>query len=288
MAGSLDQPLAKLERAASHYRAIKYEIFGGADREDWAGTLERYRNGLEYRVRAGEIKPLPAELPLVFGDAYFNLRAALDYLVYQMHVRHYRSDTFIPQGVVRASAFPILRTQPTGKNGIPLPTSKWKEIGNLAKRERTAIDWIQPYQRRGDRITKQIRMALADIGTLNNIDKHRELHLGRSILLAVQAPSFAPESGFQQHPSFGVTLKTGAYIDTWTFTTPPPPEQMNIKPLFTTAVGIEPGGDRIEAVAHLGGCILAVERVIHRFAHLFPPPPSAPDLSWVHMNQLRR
>lgn len=288
MAGSLDQPLAKLKRAAAHYRTIKEEFFGGMDRETWTGTLERHRDGLEYRVRAGQIKPIPPELPLIFGDAYFNLRAALDYLAFQLHVRRYKGQARIPAVVVGESAFPILRREPLAKGGVPKDTRDWVQIGNLGKRERTTINWIQPYQRRGSSHIKHVRVVLADIANLNNIDKHRELHLARNILLRVQVPWWlSSEFGLVQHPAFGITLETGAYVDTWTFARPPPPDEMDIEPLFTTAIGIEPGGDKIEALAHLAGSILAVEWVMSRFSHLFPPPAEPLDLGWVRMKQDR-
>jgi len=279
--GSLDQPLAKLKRAADYYRTIKYDFFGGYDRHTWAGILERHRDGLEYRVRAGEIEPLPPELPLIFGDAYHNLRAALDYLVYQMHVRRYRGRfPQPPPDIAQQSAFPILRTQPAQ------PASAWREIKNLAQRQRTAIEWLQPYKTRGGKPVRDLRRTLLDIGALNNIDKHRELHLARNILLAVETPRFAPDFGFRQNPAFGVTLETDAYVDTWAFTKAPPAEQMDIEPTFCAAIGIEPGGDKIEAITHLGGSVLAVREVINRFSHLFPPPAEPLDLSWVRFDEM--
>ena len=127
--GGLDEPAAKLGRAIEHYRVIKRDFFAGYDRQARPATLERQRDGLEYRVRVGEIEPLPADLPLMLGDAYFNLRAALDYLVYQMHVRHFRGDQRIPLAVAERSAFPIRDRKPA------LATEKWAQI---AKPQSTA------------------------------------------------------------------------------------------------------------------------------------------------------
>lgn len=281
--GGIDQPVAKLRRAAEHYRVIKRDFFGGYDRQALPVVLERHRDGLEYRLRAGEIEPLPPDLPLLLGDAYYNLRGALDYLVYQLHLRHYRGS--IPAAVRRDSAFPIYSQQPPQRGGAPLPTERWKEIGSLGKRERTAIEWLQPYRGRGSTIVKDLRVALSDISIVNNFDKHRELHVTRSIPQAVQVPYFAAEFGFRQHPAFGITLESGAYIDTWTFTKAPPPEQMNMKLSFRSAVEIKPGADRLEIPFHLGGSILAVEVVIKRFSHLFPSPAESLDLSWVRMRE---
>ncbi len=60
---------------------------------------------------------------------------------------------------------------------------------------------------------------------------------------------------------------------------------MDMQPRFRAAIGIEPGGDRLEEPFHLGGSILAVELVINRLAHLFPPPTGPLDLSWVRMRE---
>jgi hypothetical protein len=196
--GSIDQPLAKLGRAAYHYRVVKFDVFGGHDRQAWPVTLERHRDGLEYRLRAPKIEPLPTDLPLIFGDAYFNLRAALDYLVFQLHLRHYRGN--LPAKIVKSSAFPIYNQQPLAKGGALLDTCNWKEIGTLGKHERTALEWLQPYKGRGSGLTKQIREALSDLSSLNNIDKHQELHVTQRIVQAVPIPDFPPEFGFQQHP----------------------------------------------------------------------------------------
>jgi hypothetical protein len=280
---SIEQPLAKLGRAVHHYHMIKFGVFRGYDREAWPVTFERHRNGLEYRLRAPDIKPLPTNLPLIFGDAYFNLRAALDYLVFQLHLRHYRGS--VPTKVARVSAFPIESQPPLAKGGTPLPPARWEAIRNLGRRERAAIVWLQPYQRRGRHLTRHAREALSDISTLNNIDKHRELHLTERIVQKVPTPHFPPEFGFQQHPAFGVPLESGTYVDTWTFTKPPPPRYMNMKLRFSSAVQIEPGMGRLEEPFHLGGSILAVDLIIKRFSHLFPPPATPLDLSWVRMRE---
>jgi hypothetical protein len=280
--GSIDQPLAKLGRAAYHYRVVKFDVFGGHDRQAWPVTLERHRDGLEYRLRAPKIEPLPTDLPLIFGDAYFNLRAALDYLVFQLHLRHYRGN--LPAKIVKSSAFPIYNQQPLAKGGALLDTCNWKEIGTLGKHERTALEWLQPDKGRGSGLTKQIREALSDLSSLNNIDKHQELHVTQRIVQAVPIPDFPPEFGFQQHPAFGIPLESGAYVDTWTFAKAPPPEYLNMNFSVRTAVQIEPIIGRLEEPFHLGGSILAVEAVVKRFSRLFPPPVEPLNLSWVRMN----
>lgn len=47
-------------------------------------------NGLEFPFHVSEIEPLDQAWLLLIGDAYHKLRTALDQLVYQLHVRHFR------------------------------------------------------------------------------------------------------------------------------------------------------------------------------------------------------
>jgi len=61
--GSLDEPVAKLGRASEHYRAIKPDLLGGYDGQARPVALEHQRDELKHRVRAGEIEPLPTDLP---------------------------------------------------------------------------------------------------------------------------------------------------------------------------------------------------------------------------------
>jgi hypothetical protein len=114
--GSLDEPVAKLDRAIEHYRVIKRDLFGGYDGQARPVTLERPRDGVRYRVRAGEIEPLPTDLPLILGDAYFNLRAAVDYLVYQ------RPATRLTAIPTRLAAYPHNSAAMRGLAYIGLPS----------------------------------------------------------------------------------------------------------------------------------------------------------------------
>jgi hypothetical protein len=282
--GSIDQPLAKLRRAAEHYRLILNEHYGGYTRMRVPVTAEQQDGGLEYQLRVSDIEPLAPELPLIFGDAYYDLRAALDYLIYQLHIRRFRGT--IGPAAAKDSAFPILSARRLyssgGRRGTPIPTSEWKEIKRLGHPIRRTIGWMQPYNARNDHY-HELRPALADIRDLNNIDKHRELNLGNKYVMGVPTPPFLPELGFRQHPAFGIVLESGACVDTWTFDHPPPPDQVRRHARIVQAgIGIEPTGvGRIEALAHLGGSILAVQMVIDRFKHLFPDPAEPLDLSWV-------
>jgi hypothetical protein len=121
------------------------------------------------------------------------------------YIRRFRGT--VGSDAKRDSAFPILSTRRVfgsgGRRGTPVPTGQWKEIKRLGQPTRRAVEWLQPFNVRNDRY-HELRSALADIRDLNNIDKHRELHLGQKYVMAVPALSFPAELGFSQHPAFGV------------------------------------------------------------------------------------
>src|SRR5665213_367238 len=230
MAGSMEGPIARLRRAVEHYRTLKDVFHGGVDAKRRSVRAERHRDGLEYRFRVGEIEPVPPVFSVILGEAFFNLRSALDHLVYELHVRHYGGS--IPADAAGASAFPI-RMRERKNKGAPIPTDRWDCIKRLGQRERTSIEWLQPYKGWDSHYPPstqigRLRLALADLDGLNNIDKHRQFHLVQTMAASVYRPSFLDEFGFQQHPFFGVPLISDAYIDIWTFDSPPPSEEMDM------------------------------------------------------------
>jgi len=272
--GSLDGPIAKVSRAADHYTTLKRDLHGGFDRKRRPVTVERYLDGLEYRFRIGEIEEPDPRWPLILGEAFYNLRSALDLLAYQLHVRHYKGSVPVgpPDDAAGESAFPISTRVPTQ------PFGNRNDIRRLGPREKAAIEWLQPYKGWNKRNQKrlggigQLRQTLADVNRFNVIDKHRELLVVNMVPKAVFQPHFPAEFGFQQDPAFGVSLVSNAYVDTWTFTRPPPTDQMDMHPGVLTAVGMEPDkGDRIEVLANVKGLIWGVAFVINRFARFFPP-----------------
>lgn len=280
MAGSLTDPFAKLGRAIKHYRFLKEEFHGGFDRQYRPVVAERHPDGLEYRFRVQGIEPLLPEWSLIYGDAFHNVRASLDHLAYQLHVRHYRGQHRVPPDAEKDSAFPILIERRMDSPTRPKPTKGWGEIRRLSKAVRTSVEWLQPYQTRQDEL-RGIRKALADIALIDNIDKHRQLHPAIRAAASVAQPHFPPALGFQQHPVFGVALEPNAYVDRWTFTQAPDPAQVPVHAGVYTVVSIEPApGDRLEALAHLGGCILAAGMALDRFRRYFPATPML-DLSHV-------
>jgi hypothetical protein len=246
MSGSLEAPIAKVSRAVQHYLTLKNEFHWGVDRKRRAVRAERHRDGLEYSIRVDDpIEDIDPAWPIIYGEALYNLRSALDHLVFQLHVRRYRGHELSIERIERMSAFPIRDKPRKDNSGATLPLSKWPEFGHLAAPERTKIEWLQPYDRWHSshyppkEVIRQDRWALRDLERLCNTDKHRDLILGYTIPQAVPVASLNGY-GLKQHPVFGVTLKTDAEVDRWTFTTAPPPESVPVDLYLLSAVGISP------------------------------------------------
>jgi hypothetical protein len=268
--GSLEEPAEKLRWAAEQYREIKNNM-GGADHQSIRLRVEGSDDGLRYDMYAGDVPSLPVNLSLMIGDVYHNLRGALDYLVYQLHERHYRGK--IPPSAVRDCQFPILSQHRVMKGGVLAQADTWSEIKRLGKQERNAIAWLQPYKSRKDSL-KGVRIHLHDISAINNIDKHRRLHITRSMAQAVPSMASLPDCGLTQNPAFGVPIETGSRIDTWIFDQRPSIAIMSGVRSFRTGAIFDLSGERIDALPHMVGSITSVKRVIERFGALFPALPA--------------
>jgi len=176
------------------------------------------QGGLRYDFYAENVPPLPANLPLILEDAYFNLRGALDYLVYQLYERRYRGT--IPEDAAEQAQFPI---RPRAPKSNP---DKWQSIKNLARRVRAAIAWLQPYNQRKESL-HGVRKHRGDINAINNIDKHRRLHVVLSAPRAVPFMASLPSYGLQHEPAFGVPVESGSLVNIFTFDRKPPEEMMS-------------------------------------------------------------
>jgi len=289
MAGSLDDPVARVNRAIHHYHTLK-DSFHGVDRKFRPVFANSCHEGLEYRFYVGDIEAPNPDWALILGEAYHNLRAALDNLVFQLHVRHFRGE--VPDAVVKAAAFPVFEVRPEkGKTGVAVPTDKWDKIQNLGKVERASIEWLQPYHGRDRQYPpragiNQIRRGIRDVDRLDKIDKHRNLHLASIAMGSIVAPFVEARFGFQNHPTPGVALESHAQIDRWTFIEAPPPERVPMKTQIGTAIAIDPridpNGIQLDVLPHLGGSIWSINMALDRFRGRFPDA-AMPDLSSVKM-----
>jgi hypothetical protein len=171
---------------------------------------------LEYVFKVGHVEPINADRWAVFlGDFLFNLRSALDQLVYQLHVLRYDGQT-VPEKVEADSAFPI-----HVKWVHPNDISRRREIVNLKDHHRALIEKLQPYHAPKLDGYEFIRRSLGQLHTLNVIDKHRRLHVVRTVQKSFKVVAYPDEYGFVQHPVFSA-VESDAMVERWTFAKLPP------------------------------------------------------------------
>jgi hypothetical protein len=273
MAGSLDSAWAKWRRGREYYEALNAGLEGASRDYPWTyvyrATAEVQPGGLEYRfyVDPGEFD---AETPaLIAGDCVFNLRAALDHLIYALHDRRFRGQ--VPGKIGERTQFPILTRHRRDKRGNLIPSIKWAETGSLSARQRTAIEFLQPYNRRHDKLM-YTRERLADLALLNNIDKHRYLHVARiqSIYTPVPWPQENNPYGFR-YQSFFVPLEGKTEVFRWFLTVVPPDiaKQVQMHSEIRAAINLYERGEGMALVPLLQAIVNAVEVVLKRFERIF-------------------
>jgi hypothetical protein len=232
----------------------------------WPVTVREHRPEFEYHFYLGDIPSVDPEWSLTASEVLFNVRCSLDYLVYQLHARRFHGN--IPASAARASMFPICDNENSFTN-----SGEW-HIRALGERERRAIRHLQPYVNRNDG-WKYTRYSLGLLGSLQNLDKHRQLH----VVAAAQATAFAPR--FPESCGFSAELssrpvKSGDHVQTWTFTGPP--DEMKSNDGTILAVAIEHEGQMLALLGTLSELANNVSFVIERFADRFPKIPQ--PLAW--------
>lgn len=163
----MDHPLPgcalKLDRAKTHFRALHEEM--GKFLRDQKPHFFRGEVDMEksrYILRVHVNKDPPPEWSLLVGDFVQNLRAALDYLVWQL----VRANGQEPG---RSNAFPIMADIPTLRNGN-LP--RWNSfLRGVHPGAIESIRKFQPYLARDGHHSHPLRR----LQLLSNEDKHRTI-----------------------------------------------------------------------------------------------------------------
>jgi hypothetical protein len=277
-------PWSKWGRAETHLKALRVEAGGHVSgfHPDWFHrypvTVEAHREGREYRFYV-EARPFDAEgCALIVGDFLFNLRSALDHIVYELHAKRFRGRP-IPE---KRTAFPILDRRPTGRQpsgkagGRSADPAKWREIRLLSEKQRRAIVFLQPYNRRNDKY-REVRRALAEINALNNIDKHRHLHVVETGTIMAPVGRYAElrlpgAYGFRQQSFLMEPLVGKTEVFRWTFDTVPPDIANEIQKQrdITAAVFLDEGGEKTLLIPLLASHSKAVAAVLDRFEVFLP------------------
>ena len=213
---SLATPIAKLERA----ERLKDDLLSAIEERfplgrPWPVIGEVSEDGLLWTFRVGTTPEIDPEWILVIGDVLFDLRCALDHLVYQLH-RHELGDP-LPEKAEKSSAFPICDSRKDW-------TGHKRRIAQLADSDKTRIEWFQPFQRQlGDDEHHPVtwtRYWLGKLNSLHNLDKHRRLH----VVAAAQngtlsVPEQRPQFDGEARPKWG-PLGDDRIIETWSLRRP--------------------------------------------------------------------
>jgi hypothetical protein len=167
--------------------------------------------------------------------------------------------------VERRSEFPILNAAALA-NRKPA-TRKWRETKALSKRHRRAIHFLQPYNTRNDKYF-HVRRALDELNFLNNIDKHRHLHVMRRGVMAIAVPDLGDHG---RHDSFFRPLEGKTEVFRWTFTSIPHDiaEQIQRYDHVMAEIVLDEPGFESPPLPILDAFIDSVRVVIERFAKFF-------------------
>lgn len=107
----------------------------------------------------------PDSLPSVIGDFLFNVRSALDHIVYSLISRN------APKELRNSTAFPICSSADNFADALK------RRLAGVPEKAVTLIERLQPYHG-GEN-------PLGTLDNLHNIDKHRSLHLATAVASAV-------------------------------------------------------------------------------------------------------
>jgi hypothetical protein len=236
---------------------------------------EAHPNGLEYGFYVEPVTLDTRDWALMAGDCLFNLRAALDHIVYELFVRKYQGR--VPTRIAETSGFPILSHAPGTARGRSRDSSKWHDIGGLAFKQRRAIQTLQPYNRRQDKLRRH-RSNLAVLQALNNIDKHRHLHVLQAATIMASVESFwgvpfeEGPYGFRQDTFLMRPLVGKTEVFRWTFDTLPPDiaSKVNMNYNITAAICLYEGETVDILVPRLEDLVRTVRWILERFRVFLP------------------
>lgn len=244
---SLDGPIAKLDRARTHFQSLgaSLEAFMRSKTHDFVVT--------EFDPNTGEKvvnlkileEPKNPEWGLILGDMVHNLRSALDHLVWQLVILNGKKPS-------RQNQFPIIGAK---KEYWEIPKDRSESVrdrmlAGVAEEHRAFIDVVQPFNGRRDPGT---RTALSILSSISNADKHRVIHAG---FVLTEEPSPDIFDATTTHPGGAAInmkmkwgeLKDGAEI--MRFRPDPPDARVNVNAEIPTYIAFRHGGHdlRVEEI----------------------------------------
>ncbi len=213
-------------------------------RLDWAGQhlqrleseVKRWKEGNPCRVwteldlQTGQnliwaevLRPPPNKIGFIIGDCLYNLRSALDNLVYELGVAYQKGP--LSKSMASDSQFPIFRHESHF-------LSKGKDmIRGIHPDAQTFIEGLQPYNREGENNTLLVLNKLA------TTDRHQLPHM--TVVMPEEVPYFTTDiSGIPGLTTYWEPFEGRAIIAEYPHATQPYTEMdMQRPPTFTVAFG---------------------------------------------------
>jgi hypothetical protein len=243
---SLDGPIAKLDRAKTHFHTLNKSIgaYKRSKSHDFVVTNVNPDTG-EKVVNLQILKePKNPEWGLILGDMAHNLRSALDHLVWQLVILNGEKPS-------RQNQFPIIGVEKEYWEILPNNSQSTRDrmLAGVAEDHRAFIDAVQPFNARGQQPDGP-RTALAVLSGISNADKHRVVHAS---FVLTEEPSPEIFDATTTHPG-GVTLhmemnwgelKNGAEI--MRFCPLAPGAHVNVNAEIPTYIAFRQGGRDLRA-----------------------------------------
>jgi hypothetical protein len=258
----LESVRAKIDWAEKHAQTVKDKVRPWMDSRPYRVTQKRNvectRHSLIARLQGPE--PPLREWTLIVGDCIYNLRCALDHLVYAIAVHESGQEPPLKGDDLM---FPIADSPERFAKAV------WR-ISSLSDPVRAAIEGVQPYHR------PQIILPplLSVLRELNNADKHKLLRLAFNAVIQGDlgfAGTLSTATGAVQFiPNYG-EIKDGTEIAAIAFDRPQPDMKYDrIELCMIVAIGHakrDPtgpaGSDRTDFSALLSLLIAEVKAVVN-------------------------
>jgi len=199
MMSGLESARLKLIRASEHINAIKDSIAAYAASDPYE-IVPKADGKEQFNI----IREPPTEVSGLSGEVLYQIRSALDHLVFDL-VKLNPQKIRLPDGWERRCEFPLLVEVPTKGNppiayDLSVPYNLFaKALPGITRQAFTFIESLQPYSPRSQGILGSLN-TLKALVKLSNIDKHRHLNV---TLARIRKNEL-------------VTFDTGAQLGGWT------------------------------------------------------------------------
>jgi hypothetical protein len=243
----------KFTRACEHLKVIRgiVEAWGNETTYETIMEPDPERSGIVHCVRyVAKIggPPIP-EIPALLGDCLHNFRGALDHLIWLASVLNSGGPPPSPKGI----GFPAWDDS---------ATYKAKGLHAVSPKVRAVVETLQPYHA-GDNARSHPLWVLCE---LNNVDKHRELHVVGHVFITPLISVTSNISGqwietYEDGPVENGTVLARVFTP---HSLQPTDVDVNIK----VAHGIAIMNTESTPQLHLGSTLDAIRNTVYEAAHL--------------------